>query len=405
MPNMSAVQVPTRQRACYVNPDSAFLAARWLRGAARGPVRLVYAEGARELAESLRNEHAPDATVVPEDAAGDGGEIILPLALDHRPLRHQAGALLPDVRPHYPLIARLWRAGYRRFTWCSLAGEQALELPHLLESFRDRHKGQRCFVVGNGPSLNQIDMARLKDEITFGSNRCYMGFPDWGFEFTYWGIYDALQIEEYGPEYEANVPPGPVKFYPYAYWPLLRLPNACPIAMDWPRAAPREFSTDPHRLIVGYSVTFMLLQIAAFMGCDPIYLVGLDHRYHITRPQLMTRAVRLSGKWVARHFDHTPWYRAAEGAVDAWRKARRSGGEARARIWQANDAAGATHFTSKYTSEQKRFLMPRPQDAERDYECALAWARANGRSIVNATPNSALRVFPMVAFDQLFQQG
>lgn len=399
---MSLTQHQSRERACYVNADTAFLVARWLRDVARGPVRLVYAEGARALAETLQREHAPGATVVPEDAAWEEEEIVLPVALDQRPMRHQPGALLPDVRPYYPLIARLWRAGYRRFTWYSLAGEQALELPHLLESFRDRHKGQRCFVVGNGPSLNQIDMGRLKDEITFGSNRCYMGFPDWGFVFTYWGVYDALQIEEYGPEYEANVPVGPVTFYPYAYWPLLRLPNACPIAMDWPRAASREFSTDPHRLIVGYSVTFMLLQIAALMGCDPIYLVGLDHRYHITRPQLSTRAVRLSGKWVARHFDHTAWYRAAEGAAEAWQKARRRGGVSSARIWQANDAAGATHFTNKYTGEQKRFLMPRPQDAERDYACALAWAQANGRQILNATPGTALDVFPKAEFTTLF---
>lgn len=389
-------------RAHYWEPSAAFLAQRWLAAQGGRPLHIIVDAARQAAATAALADYAGPLTFTAPDAPAPCAEIVLPLALDQRPMRHQPGALLPDVRPYYPLIARLWRAGYRRFTWYSLAGEQALELPHLLESFRDVHKGQRCFVVGNGPSLNQIDMGRLKDEITFGSNRCYMGFPDWGFEFTYWGIYDALQIEEYGPEYEANVPPGPVKFYPYAYWPLLRLPNACPIAMDWPRAASREFSTDPHRLIVGYSVTFMLLQIAAFMGCDPIYLVGLDHRYHITRPQLLTRAVRLSGKWVARHFDHTPWYRAAEGAVDAWRKARRSGGEARARIWQANDAAGATHFTSKYTSEQKRFLMPRPQDAERDYECALAWARANGRSIVNATPNSALRVFPMAAFEELF---
>lgn len=389
-------------RALYVDADAAFLAARWLREHAGAAVTLVHGDGAEGLAESLRAEFAPGAAVVGVDAAAGCAEIVLPLPLNHRPLRHQAPVLLPDVRPHHALIAGLWRAGYRRFTWYGLAGARTLELPQQLEAFRDRHKGQRAFVVGNGPSLNQLDMGRLKDEITFGSNRCYMGFEDWGFAFTYWGIYDALQIEEYGPEYAAMLPNAPVKFLPLQYWPLVTLENACPLHMDWPRSGPREFSTDPARLIVGYSVTFMLLQIAAIMGCDPIYLIGLDHRYHVQRPQQLVRAVRLAGKWVARHFDHTAWYQAAEGAAEGWQKARRSGDVSRARIWQASDAAGATHFTSKYTGSQKRFLMPRPQDAERDYECALQWARSNGRSILNATPGTALEVFPKVAFEKLF---
>lgn len=388
-------------KSIYIDTTNAFLAARWLRAHSGEAIRVVHPPEAGQAAVELRETFPAIAVIAPATDPAPQEDLVLPLSLPRRVLRHRPGVLLPDLRGHEPLVASLWRAGYRRICLYDLGGEVSLPLPHQLEAFRDRHKGQRCFVVGNGPSLNQIDMGRLKNEITFGSNRCYMGFPDWGFEFTYWGIYDALQIEEYGPEYEGNVPAGPVKFYPMQYWPLLRLDNACPVTMDWPRAAAREFSTDPNRLIVGYSVTFMLLQIAALMGCDPIYLVGLDHRYHITRPQVLTRAVRLAGKWVARHFDHTPWYRAAESAADTWQQARQGSTVSRARIWQANDAAGATHFTNKYTGEQKRFLMPRPQDAERDYACALAWAKAHGRQIVNLTPGTALATFPKGDFNRI----
>ena len=390
------------KKSLYIDSTNGFLAARWLSAHAGIPVCAVHAPQAAQSAAELREAFPKIVEIAAVTAHATQADLVLPLSLGRRVLRHRPGVLLPDLRGQEGLVAALWRAGYRGITLFDLGGEVQLSLPHQLEAFRDRHKGQRCFVVGNGPSLNQIDMGKLKNEITFGSNRCYMGFPDWGFEFTYWGIYDALQIEEYGPEYEMNVPAGLVKFFPMQYWPLLQLDNACPVAMDWPRAAAREFSTDPGRLIVGYSVTFMLLQIAAIMGCDPIYLVGLDHRYHITRPQVLTRAVRLTGKWVARHFDHTPWYRAAEGAVDAWQQARQAGTVSRARIWQADDAAGATHFTTKYTGEKKRFLMPRPQDAEQDYACALNWAQQHGRSIANATPGTALNVFPKVDFTTLF---
>jgi len=35
------------------------------------------------------------------------------------------------------------------------------------------YQGQRCFVIGNGPSLNQLDLAKLKDEQVFACNLFY----------------------------------------------------------------------------------------------------------------------------------------------------------------------------------------------------------------------------------------
>ena len=37
-------------------------------------------------------------------------------------------------------------------------------------SFIDNHKGQRCFIVGNGPSLKKMDLNNLKDELVFTVN-------------------------------------------------------------------------------------------------------------------------------------------------------------------------------------------------------------------------------------------
>ncbi len=36
------------------------------------------------------------------------------------------------------------------------------------------HHGQRCFIIGNGPSLQRTDLTKLKDEFTFGMNRIYL---------------------------------------------------------------------------------------------------------------------------------------------------------------------------------------------------------------------------------------
>ncbi|GAG67744.1 unnamed protein product, partial [marine sediment metagenome] len=40
-----------------------------------------------------------------------------------------------------------------------------------INKFKDIHKGKRCFVMGNGYSLNYNNLNLLKDEITIGCNR------------------------------------------------------------------------------------------------------------------------------------------------------------------------------------------------------------------------------------------
>ena len=35
---------------------------------------------------------------------------------------------------------------------------------HRLAELKDIHRGQRCFIIGNGPSLKQTDMTRLKGQ-------------------------------------------------------------------------------------------------------------------------------------------------------------------------------------------------------------------------------------------------
>ena len=69
-----------------------------------------------------------------------------------------------------------------------------------LKALKDKHKGQRCFIVCNGPSLKDINFDFLKDEITFGMNRIYLMKEQNGFVPTYFGCIDknsqTLQFHE-----------------------------------------------------------------------------------------------------------------------------------------------------------------------------------------------------------------
>jgi len=64
---------------------------------------------------------------------------------------------------------------------------QALAESNLrLAQYKDKHRGQRCVIIGNGPSLNKMDLSFLKNEITFGMNRIYLLFDKWDFTPTYY---------------------------------------------------------------------------------------------------------------------------------------------------------------------------------------------------------------------------
>ncbi|MBL7644663.1 MAG: hypothetical protein JNK74_00600 [Candidatus Hydrogenedentes bacterium] len=388
--------------ACLPEGESPYLLECWLRTLppeARVVLLPSDVHGAPEQAALPADPRLTLAREFDAVAARDCPRIHIPVSLERVPMRYRAGVSLPEVSSRYALLPPLWRRGFREAVFVDHGGATVLPMPHLLDGFHHRHRGERCFVVGNGPSLNDIDMTKLKGELTLGSNRCFLGYESWGFPFSYWGVYDKYQIETYHPVYESAVPADTVKFFPAEYWPVMRVAQGCPVNSAWPDPFPRAFSDCPSRVYRGFTVTFMLLQIAAIMGCDPIILIGADHRYELSR-RGYSPILRRAWRGVARRLRGGRVYETALAAQRAWTKGSRSGDAA---LWTTADATRATHFTSDYTDGGKnRFLPPEPEEAERDFDCARRWAEGSGRRILNATPGTALESFPEVDFGRLF---
>lgn len=59
-----------------------------------------------------------------------------------------------------------------------------------LKEFKDIHKGERCFLIGTGPSLNMTDFNLIKDEILFGLNTLYAGLSKFNINCEYWAVTD-----------------------------------------------------------------------------------------------------------------------------------------------------------------------------------------------------------------------
>ena len=231
-----------------------------------------------------------------------------------------------------------------------------------LQDFAGIHDGERCFVIGNGPSLNKIDMTRLAHEITLGSNRAFLGFEQWGFVYNYWMLQDRVLAEQNAAEIAERMPAEVVKFLPYTilkHFDVSKLENLVPVHLDYTRQC--TFSNDPSALHEGFTVTVGLLQIAAIMGCRQIILVGADHNYPI--PDENVNADR---KWSGKGLE--------------------------------------THFSAAYTNHENGQVweMPDVEKMNRAYDAAARWAEENGIEILNATPGSKLNSFPKVDYDSLF---
>ena len=161
-----------------------------------------------------------------------------------------------------------------------------------LSKFHNIHKGERCFIVGTGPSLRMEDVDMLKDEYTFAVNSCLTMYDKTEWRGTYYGIVDSHAVEIMGDKLKRD--DIPVFFYT-DYDATYDGENGIAFPKDdsanmmtdtfWKRLFPKafpetDFSGDITKVVyTGKSVVYAMLQFAAYMGFSEIYLLGVDCNY------------------------------------------------------------------------------------------------------------------------------
>jgi hypothetical protein len=230
-----------------------------------------------------------------------------------------------------------------------------------LAELKDIHKGQRAFIIGNGPSLKNTDMSKLKGEITFGMNRIYLMFPELGFKTTYISVVNDLVIEQTASDLAALQIPKFLTwrsrrfFHPeqFADSHSSSLPTFLYSTYDSPR-----FSSDVRgRIWEGATVTYVTMQLAFHMGFDEVYLVGVDHNYE-TKGKPNTTIT--------------------------------------------SDGDDPNHFHAGYFGKGFRWQLPDLATSEMAYRMARHAYESAGRSIKDATVGGKLTIFEKVDFASLF---
>ena len=151
--------------------------------------------------------------------------------------------------------------------------------------------GQRAFVCGNGPSLTLEVLDAIKDEYTFGVNQVGIIFDrtDWRPTF-YVGITTALFDSRHHDYVMRGINEAKIAFCwdRYGARPETQTEHTIymPCSRDEDIDYPPELATDdywsdnPLERLDKFGVSaFAALQVAAWLGFDPIYLIGCDGDY------------------------------------------------------------------------------------------------------------------------------
>jgi len=223
-----------------------------------------------------------------------------------------------------------------------------------LMGLKSKHRGERCFIIGNGPSLNNTDLSLLRNETTFGLNRIYLLFDKMGFHTTYHVCINALVIEQCAREIEALPMP---RFLSWHCRNLVRRSRGMMFIGDtYDRTL--GFAKDPiGRIWEGGTVTYAAMQLAYYLGFKQVVLVGVDHNF-------VTQG--------------TPHKAVTSQGPDA------------------------NHFDPNYFGSGFRWNLPDLPTSEAAYRIARAAFEADGREIVDATVGGKLDVFRKVDYASLF---
>lgn len=153
-----------------------------------------------------------------------------------------------------------------------------------LSCLKNIHEGERCFIIGNGPSLTAEDLDKIKAEYSFASNKIYKIFPKTQWRPTYYCASDNGIIDESIDEINSlsvNKKFLSLNYLVYNKKPKSYFKDAIIFRETYPHKMNFDnpiFSDDITKGIAcGNTVTYIMIQIAVYMGFKEIYLLGVDH--------------------------------------------------------------------------------------------------------------------------------
>lgn len=220
-----------------------------------------------------------------------------------------------------------------------------------LEEFRNRHRGEDCFIIGNGPSLKSMQLELLNEYHTFGLNKIYLLFERTGLSTDYHVCVNRFVLEQCRSEFSELTCPS---FVSYKHGRKIFGNNKKFFYLGDIHSKWTFFEDLTKGISQGSTVTYVAMQIAFFMGFERVFLIGVDHNFD-------TRGTPHKVE-VLKGDDHS-------------------------------------HFDPSYFRGMK-WQLPDLEGSEKAYRLARKSFEADNRSIIDATVGGKLTVFPKISFEE-----
>lgn len=144
-----------------------------------------------------------------------------------------------------------------------------------LERLKDIHKGERCFLIGNGPSLSGKDLDLLQDEYTFGTNMVYKIFDQTNWRPTFHCVSDTIYASKLGMELSQKVK-SPLFTTERTYRRMKKKPIDTTYVHTIQSDRYKVRGNIQAYCMVKATVLSLAAEMAFHMGFTEIYLLGVD---------------------------------------------------------------------------------------------------------------------------------
>ena len=262
------------------------------------------------------------------------------------------------------LVLRIWN--YLIFKIKRITTPRDIENDNRFQSIKNKYEGKRIFIIGNGPSLNQMPLYLLKDEYTMCSNRFFFMDERNNWHPTFYSVMDDLVIKDIHNVINEQIIPN-VK---YAFFPDLH-PSNIDVKKKyinnkdnvlWVHTDKSEFSDHMPECGINKTVVNADIQLAAWMGFKEIYVIGVDMTFGTQKAKKKT-----SRNWIAEGKD-------------------------------------TDHFDPRYISKGKEFHNPGVEEMFEKFEECKKFFDKRGVKIYNAGHGGKLETFPRVNFEEILNK-
>lgn len=237
------------------------------------------------------------------------------------------------------------------------------------------NNNKTIYLIGNGPSLNKVDVEALKDKNTVSFNRAFIAYKDWGFDPTHYMVVDPVVMENTAEDVNRLIEKSDIKsfYFRKRFETFLDQKNSKVNLIDfnqrfWERGY--RWGKDLNRMGMIANVGATSIPILQVMGYKRVIILGTDCNYEeqdIKNVSIVTNEENADRRIVYK----------SEGDNDP------------------------NHFRADYFGKGTEYSKPQTQNHYKGWEYIASKYKSKGMEIFLCSPGSRLaNLFPEIEFEE-----